>query len=312
MDINIFTRLFLYLIVLLFSSCVRDFNDDCPAEATFILMFEYRDRAGNDIFDERVQRVDVFVYSSDNLLVHRQTIDRTQLTEFAGTELHHLCPGRHRVVVWGNAINKHTFNGVHLGSSISDARLSHTSTATNGEPLLYAPATRMGAQAAEFIIAVSGTETRTAVIPFSRAHKRIEVFVAGFENRTETLGELPIIKIEGVSAHYDFDRRTSNNRLAFQNNTVWQTIGNHRVAFVGFYTPLFEESNPKVIHVKSANNSIVYTVNLQDFLVNNTGIVFHDTDIPDMTIPVLITFNKDLSVDITIPTWDENVVRPIY
>ena len=311
MDINIFTRLLLYLIALIFSSCIRDFNDDCPADSKFILMFEYTDRAGNDIFDERVQRVDVFVYNSDNFLVHRQTIDREQLTAFAGTKLTYLCPGRHRVVVWGNAINKHTFRGVQLGDPIRDARLSLVS-ATSGEQLLYAPATRMGAQAAEFIIHVSDREVRAATIPFSRAHKRIEVFVAGFDNRTETLGELPIIRIEGVSAHYDFDRRTSENRVAFQADAVAHTIGNQRVAFAGFYTPLFEANNPKVIEVRAASGSVVYSVDLRDFLANNPQIVLHDTDIPDTVVPVLVTFNKDLSVEISIPKWEENIVRPEY
>jgi hypothetical protein len=51
---------------------------------------------------------------------------------------------------------------------------------------------------------------------------------------------------------------------------------------------------------------------LRDFLANNADIVLHDTDIPDMVIPVFISFNKDLSVDITIPEWEENIVRPIY
>ena len=311
MDINIFTRFFLYLIALIFSSCVRDFNDDCPADATFILLFEYKDRAGNDIFNERVQRVDVFVYDSDNLLIQRQTINEEQLTAFAGTELTDLCPSRYRIVVWGNMSDKHSFSGVHLGSLFSEARLSHVSE-NGGEPLLYAPATPLNATASAFIIHVSGTETRSATISFSRAHKRIEVYVIGFENRAETLGELPIIRLEGVSAHYGFDRAASENRIVFQSDAVARTQGNRQVAFAGFYTPLFGQNNPKVIHVKSANNNVVYSVNLRDFLANNAEIVLHDTDIPDMVIPVLISFNKDLSVDISVPNWEENVVRPEY
>ena len=31
-----------------------------------------------------------------------------------------------------------------------------------------------------------------------------------------------------------------------------------------------------------------------------------------MAIPVLISFNKDLSVDISVPNWEENIVRPEY
>ena len=312
MDINIFTRLLLYLIALLFNSgCVRDFNDDCPADATFILMFEYRDRTGNDIFDDRVQRVDVFVYDDNNLLIQRQSINKEQLTAFAGTELTDLCPGRYRVVVWGNMNDKHSFSGVHLGSLFSDARLSHVSE-NSGEPLLYAPATPLNASASTFIIHVSGTETRSATISFSRAHKRIEVYVVGFENRAETLGELPTISVEGVSAHYDFDRVASENRIAFQSDAVARTQGNRQIAFAGFYTPLFEQNNPKLIHVKSADNNVVYTVNLRDFLANNAEIVFEDTDVPDMVISVLISFNMDLSVDISIPKWEENIVSPEY
>ena len=301
----------LICIIVLLCSCVRDYNDDCSANATFILLFEYKDRSGNDIFDDRVQRVDVFVYDNDNLLIQRQSINKEQLTAFAGTELNYLCPGRYRVIVWGNVSDKHLFSGVHLGSLFSDARLSHVSE-NGGEPLLYAPATPLNATAAAFIIHVSGTETRSQTIPFSRAHKRIEVYVMGFDERVETLGELPIIKIEGVSAHYDFGRAASDNRIAFQNDAVAHISGNRRVAFAGFYTPLFEATNPKIIHVKSADNNIVYTVNLQDFLANNAEIVLYDTDIPDMVIPVLISFNKDLSVDISVPNWEENIVRPEY
>jgi hypothetical protein len=273
------------------------------------LNFRYADREGRDIFDERVKQVDVFVFDDNERLIKRRTITKAQLTVFAGTELN-LNPGKYRVVAWANAVNKHVFSNVAIGNHVNDARLSHIS---GGEPLLYTPAKLMNETATEFTITVPKTGQGTETISFSRAHTKIEVYVIGFESRNDVQGELPmIIEIEGVSAHYNFEKEALEHRISFQNKAISRTIEDRNVSYSEFYTPLFEGNTAKLIHVKSADNTLIHTVNLREFLEKNADIQILDTDVPDMVIPVLITFERDWLVTVSVPEWEKVAGRPEY
>jgi hypothetical protein len=284
-----------------------------------ILEFVYTDQNQKDIFHDRINKVDVFVFdSSTQRLVLKRTVSEAELLAFQGTELP-LPAGEYRVVCWGNAHNeRHTFSNAELGSHINDIRLGHTLSSGSyqgASPLHYAPRKLLNETAQEFKVTIPKFGSYTASIPFSRAHIKIEVYVKGFED-SALQGEqrnFPMVEVAGVSTHYDFSKTTLGDPISYRSTTTPKVVTKTRieagetVAYTDFYTPLFSTDTSQEVYIRRpSDNSIVTTVNLMQFIANpDNGITILDTNVPDMVIPIYIEYgdNKDVAVTVTIPNF---------
>jgi hypothetical protein len=308
----------LLLCISFFVGCIGEREAYCP-ESSLILEFVYTDQNQKDIFHDRINQVDVFVFdSSTERLVIRRTVSEAELLTFQGAELP-LPAGEYRVICWANAHNeRHTFSNAEPGSHINDIRLGHTLSSGSyqgASSLYYAPQKLLNETAKVFKVAVPKFGSYTASIPFSRAHIKIEVYVKGFEdgNANETQRNFPMVEVAGVSPYYDFSKTTLGDPISYRSATTPKVVtktqieAGETVAFADFYTPLFREDTPQEVYIRRpSDNSIVTTVNLMQFIANpDNSITILDTNMPDMTIPIYIEYgdDKNVAVTVTVPKF---------
>ena len=322
--------------VVLFSSCVAEWGPrDC--DSRFTLLFEYSFLDEN-VFDDNIHVVDVFIFDTNGNLVQYHTRRRDQLsnlprgggarstTTYPGMVLT-LDEGDYRVVVWANADRARVpFGALSVGSHINNARIGHAHP-TGGTPLHYGPATLRDGQADEFMISVPDWQNRNeyAIIPFSRAHIEIQVFVVD-------ASEHPTIDVTDVTPFFDFDRERdyTGGRTSFRNiaNTFRQTPGDRprQARFVSFYVPLFDEDTDKSLVISNTGGVLQNgVISISNFLAgigidgvqnpkNITNLA--DTDNPEMVIPIIIEIapdsdDNDVIVSITGAHWIPVDVTPV-
>ena len=319
--------LLLFCVVLL-SACIAESFRYCPMDRNIVLKFEYVYN-GHDVFDTQVQNVDLFVFNSNNLLVHSTTINAAQLNAFAGTTLT-LAPGEYRIVAWGNAMPERTaFGSVNTGDHFNDAYIGRVGVPRsvvardripfvqgNGDRLHFAP----GLAQQEFILTVQSDDL-TATLPFARSYIGIEVFVVGFSDYTGEAAA-PIIEIDGAASHFRFDRVPEGD-ITLRETTVIQTQYVQRPATAMFRTKLFDNNAnfTKELRVHSGQGANVVHFTLEtallrakiaEFMADNNINSFKADATPQRVIPITIVFGRDVEVSVTVPVFERVDGNPIF
>ncbi|GAB6118861.1 FimB/Mfa2 family fimbrial subunit [Dysgonomonas termitidis] len=314
-----YISLFILLAFALLNSCIGEDSEYCPEiddNSNLRLEFRYTDENGLDIFTDKVRYTDVFIFDSGDRLVKRITLDENALSLFAGTELR-LEPGTYRIVCWANATANTLYEGASPGNNLfSDAFLSNssldkaTNTASDSDPLYYAPAPSQDSQPQPFYVTVPESGSQTAVIPFRSAHITIGVYVKGFTDTSAQGAALPpTIVLTDIPAHYNFNMQTYGTGISYKKTAANTVIESQNMAYSEFYTPLFNENTPILLYIKKqSDGSTVATVSLKDFIADN-NITVTGTD--GLFIPIQIEF-KSVSVEVTLPGWDSKPVSPEF
>lgn len=298
--------------VLLCGGCLGEDTDSCPGvkDNNLTLEFVLTDEKGNDVFPDKIHKVDVFIFDRAGQLVERQTVDRNLLSFFAGTELY-LNPGDYRIVCWGNAGDKTVFDEATRGclfadASVSNCTLNEYMRAANGDPLYYGPQTTTQSQT--FIITVPEQGSKTASVSFCRAHIKIEVYIKGFVDKTTQNVLLPpIVELTNIPGSYDFEMQSFGSAICYRDVTSYRNVEGKEMAVIDFYTPCFEPDAPiQVLIGKSSDESIVTTINLKEFIEKNNIDISNHTE---TVIPILVEY-KQASVDITLPGWGQTPIEP--
>lgn len=295
------------------NGCIGEDMDSCPqiTDNNLNLLFAYTEN-GTDLFSERMHNVDVFVFDRDGYFVRQQALDQASLSSFAGTALS-LRPGTYRIVCWANTLGHTLFDGLDSNSLFEEAYIANNAVqtnnaATNGDPLYYAPQTGRDKSLPMFIVTVPEQGEKTEIIPFTCAHIVLEVYIKGFEDPFAAGEALaPIVELTGVAARYNFDMQTFGSAISYRDNSSYQMVEGENLACISFYTPLFDEDTPiEVLIQKSSSGSTVTGVSLKDFIRDNHISIDGKTR---QVIPMLIEY-KGSSVEITLPEWGHNPVKP--
>lgn len=296
--------------VCMFGGCISEDIDSCPPELdnNLILKFLYSDAQGTDLFAENISQVDVFIYDSQDRLVQKKQVNESALNTFTGTELS-LEPGTYRIVCWANALQKTRFENENVTDLFKNALLINAdidanNTAPNGDALYYAPFPTQS-----FLVTVAPEKIETKEIAFASAHIRIEVFVKGFEDRLNSQGSLlpPAVQLTDISSGYDFQMQTSAKMISFLDIAQYQIIDGQSMAVIKFNTPLFkEDTSTQLLIKKQSGGATVTTIDLKDFIQKN-NISFSGNQ--PIVIPILIEY-KSVGIDITLPGWGQNPVKP--
>ena len=93
------------LLVALTTGCIKEDLDSCDTN----LIFRYFGDGTKDIFPEKIEKVDLYVYSENGALVETIGLDQGDLRNNQGTPLN-LPAGKYRVVGWGNSKNDTRIN----------------------------------------------------------------------------------------------------------------------------------------------------------------------------------------------------------
>lgn len=312
-----FRNAYIILSLMLFTGCddwVYDDLSKCPPGADNVTLLFSRMIAGSDEFRNNVLSVDVVVYDENGEFVMRKSVPQADLAGFSaaqaagksGTFLT-LDPGTYRIVCWGNAGGNTIYQNLAASKTLADAALQHScydaGVGETYDPLYYAPGMDNIATPETFTITVPQHGTTEKTIDFTAAHNTVEVYVKG-------LAVLPEVEITSMSWAYDFLMRTKNDRpLCFVQNTKNITYKGDTYAGAQFHTAQFSNENTILIHIKSAaDHSILYTVNMREFLADN-NITLDETD-HDL-IQILVTF-IGADVKVTVPSWVDEPVKPTF
>lgn len=305
----------LLLSTLFMNGCIGEDMNACIETDTnnLTLNFSYIDGDGREIFSDKIDKVDVFIFDQANSFVCFKSVDKTSLSVFAGTQMN-LSSGIYRIVCWANSFDNTTFNLFDNNISFEDAFIHNSlwdenSLFVNGDPLYYGqPSQDELSSSQEFVVTVPEKGEATATISFCPAHITIEVFITGLEDLSIG-GELlaPTIELAEIFTHYNFEMQTLNTTIPYRDLSTFHSIDKQQIASSCFYTPLFkEDTSIEIIIKKTSDKSTVTAFSLANFMVEN-NITINSTG--ETVIPILIEY-KQASVEIKLPTWDKNPIKP--
>ncbi len=328
---------FLALLAVVMSSCWQTGEDIsfCPGDENLILRFNLETRLVNGSgqftnvkFTDVVETVDVFLFDSKMTYLDHRHLTREMLDNFQGTSFD-VIPGKYHVICWSNVDDEHTAHRLGAGAFSPEMSFVEIIAEDSGSPLYYAPNkepvlnsnTRAGSvDYSGYEIIVDGHERELVVdIYFSKAHRMVELFIAGFENIATIDGATPpIVESRGSAGRYDyllrFDdiplvlRQPSNleTRIAARNNMPEEV---YVATFYSMLRPLDGNMALNIYHPDTGE--LLKTVDLEDFVMDN--------DIKDDSyISILVRFlgsgtpsmGMDVAATIELPNWSENAIVP--
>ena len=104
--------------VLLTGACsIRDDRSDCTSDV--ILDFLYTGDGETDIFPDKIDKVNMYVYAEDNSIAGEYIFEKDALTANQGAHLH-LFPGNYRIVCWGNAFDNTRIETDFAGAKVAE------------------------------------------------------------------------------------------------------------------------------------------------------------------------------------------------
>lgn len=92
--------LFLWGMLILAPGCIKENFDDC-FQGPYEIYFLYNGNGTTDIFNSKIETVQLYVFDTDGGYVDRYAVSKAALHEFQGIRPD-LQPGAYEVVCWGN------------------------------------------------------------------------------------------------------------------------------------------------------------------------------------------------------------------
>lgn len=287
--------------IVLFVGCIKDDADDdtCPTSST--LYFSYTGDGLTELFPAKISNVWLYVFNTDDVLVTKLSIDRTQLSAYQGTKLT-LPQGQYHVVCWGNTFSKAIDKN---GTDRINAELSHPdyeggSTVTTNDSLYYAYR----------LLTVPPVPVKNDTIHFQGAHIKFRVFLHGAYSSATSTRSNPsayYIRINQLPPTYNFALQSLKLPIAYKPVGVEETeVGTSKPVFVyRFNTLRIADDNPVTIDIIDVQTEqIVHTLSLKDYMALY-GI--HVNGINEAIINVHFVIS---SIGITVLPWQDENIHP--
>ncbi|RGN32735.1 FimB/Mfa2 family fimbrial subunit [Bacteroides oleiciplenus] len=283
----------LYILLLVtVTGCIKENLDDC--ETT--LYFSYLGDETKEIFPQKIEKVDMYIYNQNNVCVQKAVLNRKELDRQRGTTLN-LPSGQYHVVCWGNSLNDTRINeGSSLKNNIVGAPHYFTKELITTNDSLYF---------GEREITITNESYRTDTVHFSSAHIKMRIELEGLDAVNNTRAAVSPISIEvgNLSSTVDFTKTFSNERISYfplvNFDSGIQKFG------AKFNVLRFNNDNEVYLRLHdNLANMELYTMQLKDFMKENNIAV---DGINEATIGIRIRFN---GTAITVKPWDEEVIRP--
>ena len=192
------------LLVVLATGCIKEDLDSCDTN----LIFRYFGDGTKDIFPEKIEKVDLYVYSENGALIETIGLDQGDLRRYQGTPLN-LPAGKYRVVCWGNTKNDTRINqAMALNTALVAAPHYFTREIITTNDSLY-----IGSRDIEIFQDASNTDT----VYFSSSHIKMYLELDGLEDAVWTDGTSPIeIEVGNLSPTVDFAKTFSKENVSYR------------------------------------------------------------------------------------------------
>lgn len=279
------------LLVVLATGCIKEDLDSCDTN----LIFRYFVDGTKDIFPEKIEKVDLYVYSENGALIETIGLDQGDLRRYQGTPLN-LPAGKYRVVCWGNTKNDTRIDqAMALNTALVAAPHYFTREIITTNDSLY-----IGSRDIEIFQDASNADT----VYFSSSHIKMYLELDGLEDAAWTDGTSPIeIEIGNLSPTVDFAKTFSSENVSYR--PITKKEEDTPVYKSRFNVLRFNDNNSIYINLVSKKTSkTIYTLNLKDFMKYNQISV---DGINEVTIGIRFRFN---GTSVTVQPWDEEVIKP--
>lgn len=279
------------LLVVLATGCIKEDLDSCDTN----LIFRYFGDGTKDIFPEKIEKVDLYVYSENGALIETIGLDQGDLRRYQGTPLN-LPAGKYRVVCWGNTKNDTRIDqAMALNTALVAAPHYFTREIITTNDSLY-----IGSRDIEIFQDASNADT----VYFSSSHIKMYLELDGLEDAAWTDGTSPIeIEIGNLSPTVDFAKTFSSENVSYR--PITKKEEDTPVYKSRFNVLRFNDNNSIYINLVSKKTSkTIYTLNLKDFMKYNQISV---DGINEVTIGIRFRFN---GTSVTVQPWDEEVIKP--
>lgn len=308
---KVYTALLFLFISAALCSCVGDDRSDCPPTTTsFTVTFDLAEqnpaRAGADDFLDDIENVHVFLFDEQRRFVESKEVSRDELVQFLGTTFE-VTPGQYHVMAWGNSQPTELAAGTTM-----DESFIQIAPGTTGNPIYYAPekAPTFIGETADYTIysaEVVGDEENVMPVSFVNAHRKVVVYVRGFEYTRWYKDQPPVLQAVAAGTKYDFllGADPTPNNISHTAELVTTPDGpRYMVTFYASQIPLNENKGINLYccwDVEATGEPIIPTIYLSDWFDEHQL-----TNPNDMVIEIY--FTQDSRVEIGIPSWIDNPV----
>lgn len=283
----------LYILLLVtVTGCIKENLDDC--ETT--LYFSYLGDETKEIFPQKIEKVDMYIYNQNNVCIQKAVLNRKELGRQRGTTLN-LPSGQYHVVCWGNSLNDTKINeGSSLKNNIVGAPHYFTKELITTNDSLYF---------GEREITITNEGYRTDTVHFSSAHIKMRIELEGLDAVNNTRAAVSPISIEvgNLSSTVDFTKTFSNECISYYPLVNFDS----GIQKFGAKFNVLRFNNDNEVYLRlhdNQTNKELYTMQLKDFMKENNITV---EGINEATVGIRIRFN---GTAVTVKPWDEEVIRP--
>lgn len=281
---------------------------NCPKTNSMTLTFSLLDKAGDEVFLDRIGTTDLLLFDASGVFHSHMSIPTASLDASRSVVLT-LDAGTYTAVAWSNLNGRVNLCDIGSITTPDDGSVSCSSD-ESGDPVYYGACEATGLtrvfnpnhELISFSVPARGEASET--IRFVHAHKKLDIYVKGYSVNNG----LPVVQVDGNHPGYDFYmNHTAGAPLTFRQPTVRTTVEGETMANAVFYTSRIRQDNND-IYIRIINpetHAAVYGAPLNDIIDS-----FTDFDLEtEITIPILFEFVAG-RFEISLPPWGTEASKP--
>lgn len=296
---QIMKKVLLYCAALLLTPLFGCVKDGEPKDCYQILYFDYRGDGADDIFQEKIGQVNLYIYNRNNTLVQKNQISKRELEVLQGVRLN-LPSGKYDVVCWGNAYA----NTIISDDSSVSTGMIHTAWNNSGTRRDGVFTTNDSLYYGTREIEIVSRPEKSDTVHFKSAHIKMKVALTGLENSALADGSSPVeIRVDNLCPDVDFLFNFPEADASYYPVTV---LNRQIDDFEADFNVLrFDDRNDIVIRLfDKASGDALHHVNLSEFMSLNDITV---NNINEAFVGIRFLFN---GADISVNPWKEENVIP--
>lgn len=294
----------LTLAVVFLAGCFKQDYSLCDAEDNLVLQFSLDERVRSLTFTDRIESVDAMVFDDSYRYVTGKRLTKEDLEQFRGAKFT-VPSGTYHVVCWGNVTGAMSMTTPDSSTLFEEYLISATSD-RSASRLYYAPSKEPQAPAAPADYTIYRAEVRpnsvtTKHMSFTRAYRRVNVYVADYNHSGD-----PVVEMTNMPLEYDFFLRTPDTRKDYTGQSEPVDTPSGTMALAGFDSPISDFSDNMIVNLKKQSDLLTtHSLNLREYVEQNID------KIEDLNeIDILFEIGLGGEVTISLPDWNTNPVEP--
>lgn len=191
------------LLLVTVTGCIKENLDDCET----ILYFDYLGDGTRDIFLQKIEKVDMYIYNEDHVCIQKTALDKSELHRQQGTTLN-LPSGQYKVVCWGNSFGDTRINDdAPLNDNLVGAPHYFTKELITTNDSLYF---------GEKEITITNEDYKVDTVPFSSAHIKMLVELEGLDAGDARAVTSPVsMEMGNLSPTVNFTKSFSTEQISY-------------------------------------------------------------------------------------------------